>query len=102
MAGGTPAAIDDQGFRVTASGKTNIIAETAIARGDLRRLTREQDARVRAKMEAIVAQHLPETSAELEFADHGYPPMDPTEDRNSDVSGKGGSLHVDTGCHAIS
>ena len=79
MAGGTPASIDDQGFRVTASGKTNIIAETAIARGDLRTLTREQDARVRAKMQAIVAQHLPETSAELEFADNGYPPMEPTE-----------------------
>jgi glutamate carboxypeptidase len=79
MAGGTPANIDEQGFRVTASGKTNIIAETAIARGDLRTLTREQDARVRAKMQAIVAQHLPETSAELEFADNGYPPMEPTE-----------------------
>lgn len=79
MAGGTPASIDEQGFRVTASGKTNIIAETAIARGDLRSLTREQDARVRAKMQAIVAQHLPQTSAELEFADHGYPPMEPTE-----------------------
>ncbi len=79
MAGGTPAAIDEQGFRVTASGKTNIIPEAAIARGDLRSLTREQDARVRTKMKAIVAQHLPETSAELKFADHGYPPMEPTE-----------------------
>jgi glutamate carboxypeptidase len=78
MAGGTPAAIDAEGFGVTASGKTNIVAETAIARGDLRTLTREQDARVRAGMQAIVADHLPQTRAELVFAD-GYPPMAPTE-----------------------
>ena len=49
MAGGTPAAIDADGFRVTASGKTNIVAETAIARGDIRTLTPEQDARIRAR-----------------------------------------------------
>ena len=79
VGGGTPAAIDEQGFRTTASGKTNIIAETAIARGDLRTLTAEQDARVREKMQAIVAQHLPATGAELAFADDGYPPMAPTE-----------------------
>ena len=50
MAGGTPAEIDADGFRVQASGKTNIVAETAVARGDLRTLTPEQDARVRARM----------------------------------------------------
>jgi len=78
MAGGTPAAIDAEGFAVTASGKTNIVAETAVARGDLRTLTPEQDARVRARMTAIVGQNLPRTQAELEFADDGYPPMAPT------------------------
>jgi glutamate carboxypeptidase len=79
IAGGTPASIDADGFRVTASGKTNIVAETAIARGDIRALTPEQDERVRAAMQAIVAQHLPNTSAELVFAPDGYPPMAPTE-----------------------
>jgi glutamate carboxypeptidase len=79
MAGGTPAAIDAEGFNVTASGKTNIVASTAIARGDLRTLTREQDDRVRARMATIVAAHLPRTDAELVFADTGYPPMAPTE-----------------------
>ncbi|HEY0626463.1 MAG TPA: M20/M25/M40 family metallo-hydrolase [Allosphingosinicella sp.] len=77
IGGGTPAAIDDQGLRVTASGKTNIVAETAIARGDLRTLTREQDARIRARMQDIVRQHLPATQAELQFFD-SYPPMEPT------------------------
>jgi glutamate carboxypeptidase len=78
IGGGTPAAIDAEGLRITASGKTNIIAETAIARGDIRSLTAEQEARVRAHMQAIVAQHLPRTSADLVFADDGYPPMAPT------------------------
>jgi len=78
VGGGTPAAIDEQGLTVTASGKTNIVAETAIARGDLRTLTPEQDARVRERMQAIVAQHLPRTSAELVFAENSYPPLPPT------------------------
>lgn len=79
IAGGTPAAIDEAGFRVTASGKTNIVAETAVARGDLRTLTPEQDARVRGRMTGIVEQHLPQTTAELVFSEDGYPPMAPTE-----------------------
>jgi len=78
IGGGTPAAIDDQQLTITATGKTNIVAETAIARGDLRSLTPEQDARVRSRMQAIVAQHLPQTSAELVFSDDGYPPLPPT------------------------
>lgn len=79
MAGGTPAALDASGFRATAAGKTNVVAEIAIARGDLRSLTPEQDVRIRAQMQAIVAQHLPNTSAEMVFNEDGYPPMAPTE-----------------------
>ncbi|KQY79311.1 MULTISPECIES: M20/M25/M40 family metallo-hydrolase [unclassified Brevundimonas] len=79
IAGGTPAAIDAEGFNVTASGKTNIVASTAIARGDLRTLTAEQDARIRAGMQAIVDAHLPRTGAELVFGEGGYPPMAPSE-----------------------
>ena len=55
VAGGTPATIDEAGFRAAASGKTNIVAETAIARGDIRTLSAEQEQRVRAAMQAIVA-----------------------------------------------
>ena len=78
IGGGTPAEIDEQGLAVTASGKTNIVAETAIARGDIRTLTPEQEARVRARMQEIVGRHLPHTSAELVFGGDGYPPMPPT------------------------
>ena len=80
VAGGTPATINEGGSAVTAEGKTNIVASTAIARGDLRTLTPEQDARLRARMQAIVAAHLPGTSATLEFYDT-TPPVAPT-DRN--------------------
>ncbi len=78
IAGGTPATIDADGFRAAASGKTNIVAETAIARGDVRTLSAEQEARIRAAMQAIVARHLPQTGAELVFAEDGYPPMAPS------------------------
>ena len=77
MVGGTPATLDPGGARGSAAGKTNIIAERAVARGDLRALTPEQEARARARMQAIVAQHLPKTGATLVFAD-AYPPMAPT------------------------
>ncbi|WP_066797390.1 M20/M25/M40 family metallo-hydrolase [Sphingomonas soli] len=78
IAGGTPATIDADGVKVEATGKTNVIPATAIARGDLRSLTPEQDAKAREKMQAIVAKHLPGTTATLTFQDN-TPPMAPTE-----------------------
>jgi glutamate carboxypeptidase len=77
IGGGTPAAIDADGVAVQASGKTNVIPAQAIARGDLRSLTPEQDARARAAMQAIVARHLPGTDATLSFQEN-TPPMAPT------------------------
>jgi glutamate carboxypeptidase len=79
IAGGTTAALDQDKIRATATGKTNIIPETAIARGDIRTLSREQEERVRAKMREIVARSMPGTSAELRFDPDTYPPMAPTE-----------------------
>ena len=78
LGGGTPATLDAQEVTVTATGKTNVIPEAAVARGDIRTLTGEQDQRIRARMMQIVAQHLPGTKAELVFADGGYPPMAPS------------------------
>jgi len=78
VVGGAQASVDPALTGGRASGKTNIISGEAIALGDIRTLTPEQDARVRAKMEAIVRRHLNKASAELTFADTGYPPMAPT------------------------
>jgi glutamate carboxypeptidase len=60
----------------SASGKNNVVPARAIAEGDLRALTPEQLDRTKRKMSAIVARHLPRTSATIEFEDH-YPPMAP-------------------------
>ncbi|MBL8648860.1 MAG: M20/M25/M40 family metallo-hydrolase [Sphingopyxis sp.] len=79
IAGGQQAELDVGGIRATASGKTNIIAPIAIARGDLRTLSADQAARVKAKMAAIVADHAPLTGATLSFDPGGYPPMAPTD-----------------------
>jgi glutamate carboxypeptidase len=62
----------------TASGKTNIIPQRALARGDLRTVSAEQLAEAQAQMQMVVKQHLPRTSAELKF-EEGYPAMPPTE-----------------------
>jgi len=78
MGGGDSAKLDEGRIRIAATGKTNIIAATAVARGDLRALSREQIERVQAKMRAIVAKALPRASATIEFDSDGYPPMAPT------------------------
>lgn len=77
MAAGTPATLAPNNYQVSASGKTNIVAEQAVARGDLRALTPEQEATTRAAMQAIVTKSLPGTSAKIEF-EESYPPMAPT------------------------
>jgi glutamate carboxypeptidase len=75
---GQEANLSGGGVSADAAGKTNIIAPVAIARGDLRTLSPEQAARVKAKMAAIVAEHLPGTGAEIVFDPGGYPAMAPT------------------------
>jgi glutamate carboxypeptidase len=77
IAGGASASFSADAAGATASGKTNIIPGTAVANGDFRVLTGEQAERVRQKMQAIVARHAPETTAQIVFGE-GYPPMAPT------------------------
>jgi glutamate carboxypeptidase len=79
LVGGAQASINADETGGQAAGKSNIIPAEAIAVGDIRTLSNEQEARVRAKMQAIVARHLPKTNATLSFAETGYPAMAPTE-----------------------
>jgi len=78
VGGGSTAELDKDRIRIAATGKTNIIPSSAIARGDLRAISPDQIARTKAKMQAIVAQHLPGTTAVLSFDPGGYPSMPPT------------------------
>jgi glutamate carboxypeptidase len=64
--------------RGTAFGKTNVVAQTALAVGDLRTLSPEQRERARSRMREAVDRPLPHASAELTF-EPGYPPMAATE-----------------------
>jgi glutamate carboxypeptidase len=79
IGGGQTARLDEGKIRIEATGKTNIVAPIAIARGDLRAISQDQIDRVQAKMRAIVAQSLPQTKAEISFGTDFYPPMSPTE-----------------------
>jgi glutamate carboxypeptidase len=78
IGGGQSADLDAGKIRLQATGKTNIIAATAVARGDLRAISPEQIARTQAKMRAIVARSLPGAKAEISFDGDYYPPMPPT------------------------
>ena len=77
--GGTAMEIDEVLSKGTASGKTNVIAERAVAIGDLRTLSKEQLQKARATMKAVVAEErLGQTEATLTFED-GYPSLPPTD-----------------------
>jgi glutamate carboxypeptidase len=78
VGGGQETVMDAAKIRLTAAGKTNIIAATAVARGDLRALTAAQYARTVARMKAIVASPLPGATSNISFDDDAYPPMAPT------------------------
>ncbi|MBX9884401.1 MAG: M20/M25/M40 family metallo-hydrolase [Novosphingobium sp.] len=78
IAGGAEAALAADQAHASATGKTNIIPAKAIARGDLRTLSPEQNTRAQEKMAAIVARAFPGATARITFED-GYPPMAPTD-----------------------
>ena len=76
VVGGTQVEVEGDG--ATVSGKRNVVAQRAVAQGDLRFISTEQLESARAAMRAIVeSEHLPGTSATITFSD-GYPAMPPT------------------------
>ncbi len=76
--GGTDVTYDSQQNRGTSFGKTNVVPRKVIVHGGLRTISLDQLARAKEKMEAVVAQSHPHTSASITFRD-SYPPMTPTE-----------------------
>jgi glutamate carboxypeptidase len=99
VAGGATARLGADEAQIAATGKTNVIPPVAIARGDFRALTNEQVDRVKARMQAIVARHLPRTGATITFKD-GYPPMAPTPG-NRALLGKLNAVNADLGLPAM-
>lgn len=78
IVGGTDVTYDSARIAGTTSGKDNIISRRAVARGDLRFISNEQEASARNAMREIVAKNLPGTSATITFED-GNPAMPPTK-----------------------
>jgi glutamate carboxypeptidase len=76
--GGTTLNYEMKNSEGSAFGKGNVIAKTAMAKGDLRFLTVEQKTRAEKIISALVAQSLPGTSASIHFQD-GMPSMPPTK-----------------------
>lgn len=77
--GGNEVEYEEENIQGSVSGKTNIVPKKTIAHGGIRFLTQEQGERAFQKMRDIVADNLPQTSAEISFYEGGYPPMEPTD-----------------------
>jgi len=75
--GGSALTLDSTGTAGSASGKRNVVSREVVVTGDMRTISPEQLARVQRAMRAIVARHLPGTSATIDF-DNAYPPMAPS------------------------
>lgn len=78
IAGGAQVEFDPARMTGQVAGKDNIIAPHVMVRGDLRALSVPQRDRARARMQEIVAAHLPLAGAGIAFSD-GYPPLAPTD-----------------------
>ncbi len=76
--GGTLIDFDEAQSRGTAAGKSNVVAERAVATGDVRTLSKAQLERARNIMSAVAAASLPHTRSILTFTD-GYPSLAPTD-----------------------
>ncbi|UCD62205.1 MAG: M20/M25/M40 family metallo-hydrolase [Flavobacteriaceae bacterium] len=81
LMGGTFVAYDTATGKGEVFGKSNVVSQTAMARGGLRFISEEQKEEARAKMREIVSNSLPQTSATVSFTD-SYPAMVPTEGNN--------------------
>jgi glutamate carboxypeptidase len=77
MVGGTTASLSPDTTTATGSGKKNIVAQTAVAQGDIRYISISQKEAMKALITHTVSEHLPGTSGEVVFVDSA-PPMPPT------------------------
>jgi len=78
IVGGTDISYAESTASGTAFGKTNVIARSFKAKGDIRYLSPEQGERVKRRMQEMAAASLPGAQATLKFSEDGYPPMPAT------------------------
>jgi len=80
--GGGSEVTDDRKITTTVTGRGSVVSSKAVAYGDLRFISQEQQEIARAKMREIVAKSLPGTSAKITFSD-GLPAMPLTDGNNA-------------------
>lgn len=93
--GGSALDYDKTTAKGTAAGEGNVIAKTALAKGDLRFLTSQQKVEAEKKIAEIVSNNLPKTTATVTFED-GIPAMSPTK-ANSELLQKYSELSESLG-----
>lgn len=76
--GGTTLKSDANGTGGHAFGKTNVVSQETIVRGDLRAVSLEQLKKAKATMQKIVSENYPKTKATINFGE-GYPPLSLTK-----------------------
>ncbi|WP_297694725.1 M20/M25/M40 family metallo-hydrolase [uncultured Eudoraea sp.] len=81
LMGGTFVEYDTTTGKGEVFGKSNVVSQTAMAKGGLRFISEEQKEEARTKMREIVSNNLPRTSATVSFTD-SYPAMVPTKGNN--------------------
>ncbi|RRB15083.1 M20/M25/M40 family metallo-hydrolase [Larkinella knui] len=76
--GGSDVHYDNKTAKGETTGKTNIVAPSALVKGDLRFISEKQKESARTRMREIVEKSLPLTKATIAFQD-GIPAMEPSE-----------------------
>ncbi|WP_407556088.1 M20/M25/M40 family metallo-hydrolase [Winogradskyella sp. 4-2091] len=77
--GGTTLNQEEDGTGGLAYGKTNVVAQNAIVRGDLRAVSLDQLLKAKEIMTKIVSDNYAQTNAQINFSSGGYPPLSLTE-----------------------
>lgn len=96
IVGGTSLDLKEDGTGGTALGKTNVVAQSALVRGDIRAISKEQLSSAKRTMSTILTKNYPETKATLSFDDGGYPPL-ALEKGNSELLEYYNELSLDLG-----
>ncbi|PTX44622.1 glutamate carboxypeptidase [Christiangramia gaetbulicola] len=73
--GGTSVDLKEDETGGSALGKTNVVAQKTIVKGDIRAVSLEQLERAKETMQKIVSENYPQTKANLSFDAGGYPPL---------------------------
>ena len=77
--GGTSVEVQEDQTGGEAFGKTNVVAQKTVVKGDIRAVSMEQLERAKQTMLNIAAENYPQTEAKISFDKGGYPPLALTE-----------------------